>query len=664
MEQNLQLRRLGKGIKKPGTWLFVVLFLFIALLQYAAYSGYPAFLANLKTDLGVTRYTFERILFLLPIILAGFLWGWKGGAITSLAAVACMLPRALVDSPQPADALVEVLAIFLVGNLASYTLELLRRERRRPAQLEAAQRKLQSHLKVIEADKKRLSALNKTSGISSQFLDLMQVLEGTIDCVMDVMKVDLVLIYILDESSEAISLSAYRGASEKFIKGVEKLKIGEGYNGRVALTGEVLYVEDAQQDPRLAKEVIREENIRSQLIAPLKSKGKVVGTICVGMHHYRPFPTEEEQLLTAIGNQMGVAIENARLYQKERQIAEQLRASERKFRELFEKAHDAIWLHDLEGNILAANEACAQLTGYKLEELRHMKVAELFPAESLEVARGTEQRLLRGEAPGSLDELKLTKKDGSIAFIQLTSSLLYSENKPVAFQHIGRDVTEEKHAQENARFLLQQITRAQEEERKRIARELHDDTIQALVVHSQQIYDFAASQDGLSEKASFRLEGLRTQANNIIRELRRLSQDLRPAALDRLGLLSALRRLSADVEDHSGISTKITVIGTERRLPNEVELVLFRIVQEALRNVWKHSGATSSEITVEFTENKTRVTVSDNGRGFDTRQVIDDVRHGKLGLAGLRERANLVGGTLTVKSTAGSGTTLIAEIPG
>ncbi len=225
-------------------------------------------------------------------------------------------------------------------------------------------------------------------------------------------------------------------------------------------------------------------------------------------------------------------------------------------------------------------------------------------------------------------------------------------------------MTEERKTQENLHFLLQQITRAQEEERKRIARELHDDTIQALVVHSQQIYDLATSVKRLPKPAVSRLDELRQQAIQIMQGLRRLSQDLRPSALDRLGLLPTLKRLAADVKEYSGIDTEVKVLGVERRLPAEVELVLFRIVQEGLRNVWKHAQATSAEVTVEFAEGRTKVTVSDNGKGFDTRQTVGELpRYGKLGLAGMQERARLLGGNLTVRSELGKGTTLTAELP-
>ena len=169
---------------------------------------------------------------------------------------------------------------------------------------------------------------------------------------------------------------------------------------------------------------------------------------------------------------------------------------------------------------------------------------------------------------------------------------------------------------------------------------------------------------GASENNRLRLEELWQKTNNIMQGVRRLSQDLRPAALDRLGLLSALEWLASDVSEYSGIEIKVNVLGNERRLPEEVELVLFRITQEALRNVWRHSQATRAKITVEFDESKTRVTVSDNGKGFKLPQTIGDLaRDGKLGLAGMQERARLLGGSLTVQSEPGRGSTITVELP-
>jgi len=234
----------------------------------------------------------------------------------------------------------------------------------------------------------------------------------------------------------------------------------------------------------------------------------------------------------------------------------------------------------------------------------------------------------------------------------------------VAFQNIARDVTEEKRMKENLRFYLQQVTRAQEEERKRIARELHDDTIQALVVLSRQLDDLASKAKGLSKDEKLQLEILWQQTNTIMEGMRRLSQDLRPATLDRLGLLPALEWLASDVEKHSGITVEVKTAGAERRVAPEAELVLFRIVQEALRNVWRHSEATSAQVTVEFYDNKTRMTVKDDGKGFNLRSSMGDLtKDGRLGLAGMQERARLLGGSFKLESEPGKGTTVTIEAP-
>jgi len=183
-------------------------------------------------------------------------------------------------------------------------------------------------------------------------------------------------------------------------------------------------------------------------------------------------------------------------------------------------------------------------------------------------------------------------------------------------------------------------------------------------VLSRQLDAVASGGKELSEDDRLHLEELRQQTNNIIQGVRRLGQDLRPAALDSLGLLGALEWLASDVTDYSGIETKVNVIGSERRFSEEVELALFRITQEALRNVWRHSQATKSEITIEFDESKIRITVSDNGNGFDLPQRIGDLaKDGKLGLAGMEERARLIGGTLTVQSQLGKGSSITIELP-
>jgi two-component system sensor histidine kinase DegS len=227
-----------------------------------------------------------------------------------------------------------------------------------------------------------------------------------------------------------------------------------------------------------------------------------------------------------------------------------------------------------------------------------------------------------------------------------------------------RDTAKQKQMQERLRFYLQQVTRAQEEERRRIARELHDDTAQDLVILLRQVDRLASGAGKLSPQNAELMEQLRKQAAKIMDGVHRFSQDLRPSVLDDLGLLPALEWLASDLTKHFGIAVEMKVEGSPRRLLPEVELVVFRIAQEALRNVWKHSGAKKAQVSMKFGGGKAVLTVRDEGRGFELPGRIDDLTvAGKLGLAGMQERAQLIGGSLRPQSKPGKGTTVTLEVP-
>lgn len=643
MVKRISIGWLTRVICRPGFWLLVAVFVLITIPHYREELIHPAFLTNLLADLSLERHAFERIIYLAPIIWAGFLFGWRGATVASLAALGCMLPRAIYISPYPRDAFFEASAVFIVGNLMAISFEGLRKERLRRTQL---------------------AALNQTSAILSRTLDLKQVLDGAVENTRRVMQVNATMVFLLDEATGDLTLCAYQGLSSGFAQGVDRLKLGEGLNGMVAQNGNPLFIEDTAKDPRLTRAAVTKEGIRSQLIVPLKSKGKVMGTLCVATLSHRRFRQDEVELLSAIGSQIGVAVENAHLYEKERETAQQLARSERNYRRLFENANDAIWVQDLQGNIMAVNEAAARLTGYSIDGLIKMNVRHFLSEESLRLAAEIRRKLLQEEAVEQPYDQQLIKKDGTEAILKLTSNVIVEDGEPIAFQHIARDVTAERRMQDNLRYYLNQITRAQEEERKRIARELHDDTIQALVVLSRQLDELTSGDKGLPEDKRLRLDNLRQQTNSTIDGVRRLSQDLRPVALDRLGLLPALEWLASDLGKHSGIPVEIKVHGTERRLTAEAELLLFRIAQEALRNVWRHSEATSAEVIVEFEESRIRVSVKDNGKGFGLRETMGDlIKEGRLGLAGMQERARLLGGSLRVEPEPGKGTTVTVEAP-
>ena len=217
---------------------------------------------------------------------------------------------------------------------------------------------------------------------------------------------------------------------------------------------------------------------------------------------------------------------------------------------------------------------------------------------------------------------------------------------------------------ESMRFYTREVIKAQEEERKRIARELHDETIQALVVISRRLEGLATRPGQLPESVRHGLASLQELVGNTLRGVRRSVQDLRPPTLDHLGLVATVEGLASGLAMGDGIEVDVRVTGEAQRLMPEEELVLFRIVQEALNNVRRHSGASRATVDVEFRPGRVRLVVADDGRGFSTpRRLEDQVSRGRLGLVGMQERVRTLGGKLTIESEPGHGTVLVADIP-
>jgi len=656
-----------KILRSPHLWLIVSTFTLLSLFHYVEQMGI-ADTTSPSVHFGLTRHALDRTLFLLPIIYSGFVLGLAAGLATCFAALLVMLPRAIFLSPASRDALFEVGAVITVGIVACLWLWIRAKEKERfraaLADLESAHQLLQHYVRSARANEKRLSMLNALSSMLTESLELENVLRRATHAVMELMEVEASLIFTIDEEKHELVLVAYEGVSDEFARAMEGIKVGEGFNGEVAKTGQPMIVEDASQDPRLTRPEVKKMEIQSQLIVPMTLRDRIVGTLCVAMRHPRQFLPGEIEMLGAVATQIGTAIENARLYQKERLAVQRLAMSEKNFRGLFENANDTIWVHDFDGNIIAANKAAEKLTGYSVEELTRMNVKAFLFDEGLNLAGHIRRKLFDKEPVAQPYEQRLIKKDGTEAIIMLTTSLAIDSGKPVAFQHIARDVTEERRMQDNLRYYLSQITKAQEEERKRIARELHDDTIQALYAVSRRLDNFVRDNTHLMPNDIAFLQELRQQLNDSLEGVRRFTQELRPPMLDDLGLLATLRWLVSDLEKRSGIEAKLTVSGVERRFPAEVELIVFRSVQEALRNIEKHAQASKAEVVVEFGQDKTKIFVSDNGRGFSLLQSLAELpRVGKLGLTGIEERVRLLGGSLKVQSEPGKGTALTIEAP-
>jgi len=342
-----------------------------------------------------------------------------------------------------------------------------------------------------------------------------------------------------------------------------------------------------------------------------------------------------------------------------------LKESEAEYRELFENASDAIWIHDLEGKIIQANKATERLNGYGLSEMMGKNVGSFLSEDGQTLAHDVKDKLLGGQSIQPRYEQRLYRKDGSEAVVELTTRLITYGGKPIAFQNIARDVTQERRLQASLHFYLQQILEAQEAERKRIARDLHDDTAQSLLYIIHQLDSVLSDKNvNLAADVSERFLKLHAIAVNTHDSLRRYTKQLRPAILDDLGLGPALEWLADNLTAETEADVTVQLSPIPHDLSHEVQLTLFRIAQEALANIKRHAGATQAGIRLARVGNLIRMTISDNGKGFDVPIVLSDFSGmGKLGLAGMQERIQLLGGALKVQSTAGKGTTIVVEVP-
>jgi signal transduction histidine kinase len=498
---------------------------------------------------------------------------------------------------------------------------------------------------------------------------------------------------VIDESGAGLEQFVTSGVDAATHEAIGELPRGRGILGVLIREARALRLHDLTSDPRSVGIPPNHPPMRTFLGVPIMLRGVAYGNLYLTEKALgEDFTAEDEELVTLLAAQAAVAIENARLYESATQWSQQLESLHevvrslieetdlddllqlvcRKLRELIGARVALIALPTQDGDLrVAAVDAVGEAetprpghrlsrdgskSGRVLERRQSARVDSVLddPEVDQDEARRMGVRtglyvplVARGRAIGIVAVHDKVGAQARFSEGDLRLAEIFAARAAVAV-----DLSERV-----ARDTVRRVVEAQELERRRLARELHDETGQALTSILLGLKAIrAASSDAAAEQAEADVRELVVQA---LQDVRALAVDLRPSALDDFGLVPALERLAGTFEERSGIHTVVESTLRDGRLPAEAETVLYRLVQEALTNVAKHADATRVSIVLTRRPGGVSAVVEDDGRGFEAGETRQDA----LGLVGMRERLALLDGTLAVESVPGRGTALVAYVP-
>ena len=352
----------------------------------------------------------------------------------------------------------------------------------------------------------------------------------------------------------------------------------------------------------------------------------------------------------------------ARDITEQRRAEKALRESEARYRELFDNAKDAIYVHDLSGRYVSLNRAAEKLSGYSRDEIIGKHFSNYVAPKDLKHVRKNLCKKLDEEGETTY-EIDLVTKDRRRVPVEVNSRLIYENGRPIGVQGTARDMTERKRAQEALQIYSRRLIEAQEAERQSLARELHDEIGQVLTavrINLQTVQNTCQA-----DVSGPRIEESIVIVDEALTRIRELSLELRPSLLDDLGLAAALRWYVDRYGQRTGILAEVLNGFEERgRLPRDLETECFRIAQEALTNVARHAQASRVSVKLEGGQGKLVLTITDNGTGFDTDNLLKTASSAStLGLRGMKERAFAMNGHVEIESSPGKGTHIRASFP-
>jgi PAS domain S-box-containing protein len=579
------------------------------------------------------------------------------GAVVGVTA----LVGAGVSETPLSSAVVTRLGVFTLEALVICAVsEALRRAEMRAQTLAASE---QSARRALEAAAHQVRAVQRVTDTALTHLRLDDLLPELLGRVREALAADTVVILLLNEEGTELAVRAAHGLEEE-VKLDMRIPYGRGIAGTIAARGVTMVIDDVSA-VEIVSPVLQAKGLRTLLGTPLVLDGRGIGVVHVGSLSPRRFMPDEARLLELVADRIATAIGRARLFGAEQRARHDAETAERRFRLLVDGVRDyAFYMLDRKGRVESWNAGAERLVGYAAEEVVGRHLSFFDPPD--ETRQGGPAHILeRAAAEGrAVGEGWSRRKDGSRFRAEvLVTALRNREGRLVGYSVVTHDVTERRrHAEVRAR-LLDQVISAREEEQRRIARELHDETGQALtslLVGLRTLEgapSLAAAQEQVAE--------LRRVTARTLDEVHRLARGLRPAVLDELGLVPAVDQLALDYVQARGVPVDVSAVGFgPERIPPAVETTVYRVVQEALTNTAKHAGARTASVVLQQRRDVVQAIVSDDGCGFDVETALRaPAAWTHLGLHGMRERAALLGGTVTIESTPGEGTTIYVRIP-
>jgi PAS domain S-box-containing protein len=603
-------------------------------------------------------------LFLAAVMLSAWYGGLGPGLLTTvlgaIVGVTALVGLGVSDTPLSASVVTRLGVFTLEALVICFVSGALRRAETRAQTLVASE---QGARLALEAAAHQVQAVQRVTDTALTYLRLDDLLRELLGRVREALAADTVVILLLNDEGTELAVRAAHGLEDE-VKHNVRIPFGRGIAGRIAALGAPMVIDDVST-VEVVSPILRAKGLRALLGTPLVVDGRGIGVIHVGSLSPRRFTADDTRLLQLVADRIATAIDRSRLFEAERRARHDAETAERRFRLLVDGVRDyAFYMLDRAGRVESWNAGAERLAGYAAEEIVGQHVAVFSGLE--EARQGRPARLLeRAAAEGrAVEEGWSRRKDGSRFWAEvLITALRDPDGRLVGYSVLTHDATERRRHAEVRDRLLEQVTAAQEEEQRRLARELHDETGQSLtsLLVGLRTLEGAPSLAAAREQVA----ELRQMTARILDEVHRLARGLRPAVLDELGLVPAVEQLALDHTQAHGVGIDVSAVGFgPERLPPAVETTVYRVVQEALTNTAKHAGARTASVVLQQRREVVQAIVSDDGCGFDVETTLrTPAAWAHLGLHGMRERAALLGGTVTIESTPGEGTTIYVRVP-